>query len=143
MLTLGFLSFLQMTCIPGHLCLKAASWSPRSTIQLWVYAFATSLIVNFCLVYTLATLEFYNSTSVYSLIGLEICGGLWLLKKRGFVLRSRLDLSEGSRLCFESFGLKHLAGCLALGIAVGAAASLTHADSGRLRSIPRVRWKLE
>jgi hypothetical protein len=126
MLILGFLGFLQMTCIPGYLCLKVARWSPRSTIQLWVYSFATSLIVNFCLVYILTTLEFYNSASVYGVIILEICGALWLLKKRGFLLRSRLDLSAGSRLWVESFRLKHLAGCFAFCLAIACLLSYGH-----------------
>ena len=115
-----------MTSIPGCLCLKLARWRSQSTIQFWVYSLALSLLINFCLIYSLAALEFYNAATMYGLVVLEIGGGFWLIRRDGIRFRSRLKVSEGARSWFASFDLTHMAGCLALALAVAAFLSFGH-----------------
>lgn len=126
MLALGLLSFLQMTCIPGYLCLKLARWKSQSTIQFLVYMLAVSLIVNFCVVYSLVALEFYNPATVYGLVVLEAGGLAWLFRRDGISWRHRVKLSENLRVCFERLELRRLAGCLAFALAVAAFLSFGH-----------------
>lgn len=39
-----------MALVPGYLCLKLSRWPARSALQFLVYAFALSLLINYCLV---------------------------------------------------------------------------------------------
>jgi hypothetical protein len=126
MLFLGVLSVLQITIIPGWLGLKLAGWRAKSPLQFLVYAFAASLLFNFCFVYLLTGLELYSRGSAFALLAAEACAGLWLLKRQGFALRSRIDLAQWTQGWVEAFGLKRFTGCLLFGLALASLLSYTN-----------------
>jgi hypothetical protein len=118
MMFLGLLGCLQLIFIPGSLCLTFSRWQAKSALQFLVYAFATSLIFNFCFVWLMTSVELYTPASVYSLLAAEALGGLWLLKERRFALGFQVDLTEWSRQWVEHFRLKEVGGCILFGLAV-------------------------
>jgi hypothetical protein len=135
MLVNGFLSFLQMTCIPGFICLKLAGWKEHSGLQRWVYAFAASLIVNFCLVYALVALELHGRPAMAVVLGLEAGAGLLFLKRGRFRLESRLELSEWAQRYVASFRLNQAAGCIVFVLAAAAFLSYGHLLAENLNSV--------
>jgi hypothetical protein len=133
MMFLGLLSCLQLIFTPGALCLKFSRWQAKSALQFLVYAFATSLIFNFCFVWLMTSVELYTPASVYSLLAAEALGGLWLLKKRRFALGFQVDLAGLSRRWVEDFRLKEVGGCILFGLAIAtvlAFAQLIHVNFG-------------
>lgn len=80
MLLLGILSFFQITIIPGSIILKYKKVS-GSILQWAVYAFALSVIANYCLVLTLTIVGLYNQTSMISILIVELTGLILLYKK--------------------------------------------------------------
>jgi hypothetical protein len=118
MMFLGLLSCLQLTFIPGSLCLTFSRWQAKSALQFLVYAFATSLIFNFGFVWLTTSVELYTPASVYTLLAAEALAGLWLLKKRRFALGFEVDLAGLSRKWVEDFRLKEVSGCILFGLAI-------------------------
>jgi len=116
MLLLGAVALIQCAFVPGFLSLKLARWRERSTLQLIVYAFALSLLINYCLVYGLVVLRVYHRPAVFAFIAVELAGAVWLLWNRRFVLRYRIDLSAIA----EILALRRPVGWLAFGLATAA-----------------------
>ena len=79
MFFLGILAFLQITCLPGILLIKAFKIK-GSLIQLAVSAFGISLIANYATVLLLTTLGIYLKPVMLALIVLECVYMVWLFK---------------------------------------------------------------
>jgi len=105
MLLLGCLALLQCAFLPGFIALKLSRWREQSALQFIVYAFASSLLINYCLVYGLVTVKLYHRGPLFVFVAAELLCAAWLLKDH----RSRLDIP-----------VPRLAGWIALGLTVAA-----------------------
>jgi hypothetical protein len=103
MLLLGCLALLQCAFLPGFVALRLSRWREQSALQFIVYAFASSLLINYCLVYGLVSLKLYHRGPVFAFVAAELVGAVWLRKDA----HSRLEIP-----------LPRLAGWLALGLAL-------------------------
>jgi len=103
MLLLGCLALLQCAFLPGFIALKLSRWREQTALQFIVYAFASSLLINYLLVYSLVTVKLYHRGPVLVFVAVELFCAAWLLKNH----RSRLDIP-----------VPHLAGWIALGLTV-------------------------
>ena len=120
MFPLGILSLLQMAFLPGFLCLKLARWQSRSPLQFLIYAFALSLILNYAVIFALVSLGLYDRTSVWALIGIELCIAVSLLRRQPPAWTAEIDLSAGLRSLFKNLAPLNTRVCLAFGLALAA-----------------------
>jgi len=72
MFLIGLLSFFQMVFIPGFIVLKLFKFKTESKIQMLVYAFALSLLVNYLAVYLLTAVGIYKLFAVYLIVLIEM-----------------------------------------------------------------------
>lgn len=79
MLLLGLLAFFQITFIPGAMILKSAKIQ-GTILQNIIYAFALSLIANYCFIFLLSTMQLYTQLSMLIILGAEITSLVWLYK---------------------------------------------------------------
>ena len=68
---LGFLSLLQLTILPGFLCLRALRLQTQGFLQPLLYTFGLSLLANYLLVYALTGAHIYSTPVFYWVLILE------------------------------------------------------------------------
>ena len=83
MFFLGALAILQITIIPGALFLKLINFK-GGMIQRLAFTFGSSLIINYCVVFLLASLGFYRQEVMLALFVIECIALGWLYRSALF-----------------------------------------------------------
>ena len=83
MFILCVLAFFQVTFIPGFITLKFAKVNLESKIQTLVYGFASSLLINYLLVYFFTVIGIYKPLTIYGVVFIEMILLLVYVKKSG------------------------------------------------------------
>ncbi len=96
MTLLGLLSFFQITFIPGFIFIKIFKFKLTSKLQIIIYSFSLSLLINYFLVYFLTLLKFYNPYVIYSILAIEFSYLIYLIirKRISFNVELEFDLQE-------------------------------------------------
>lgn len=91
---LGWLSFFQITFLPGFLFLEFLKMKTKTLIEKIIFIFALSLIVNFVLVFLLTLLRLYQPVVIYLFFSFEfICFFLTIVRKK-LIFRLSLPLNQ-------------------------------------------------
>lgn len=71
MFTAGIIAFLQIIFIPGFILIKTLKIKTTNLIELFIYSFALSWLVNYIYAFTLFSLGLYSRISILLLLALE------------------------------------------------------------------------
>ena len=96
---LGFLAFLQITCIPGLIVLSFSRFRTNLLDKILI-VFAASLIANYCVLFLLSALGIYTRITLGLLITAELIAILWLYRK-ALVTPTKTVLEAGQDGLYE------------------------------------------